>query len=296
MKRLLSALAVCALAAAPLSAAPATTDGQTTAAAPASASASPAAKKKHVARRRPRTVHKSKDIAPQTCAAGAEVETKRHSFIWKLFFGGEGSKKQPVPSVAAPSPEPKLHAPRHAAVKNAIKPKNKIKEQKTATASAFPPPSAAAPGVTQPPPAVKSVSKPPAEAAEHAAPAPIPTPVPAVKPEEASRPAVIETPPAPAEPVPTFEELPARPKTPDSPLKERYLRAREEAASAPEVANLREKMASAPDGAPYRSAARAYVKALFSKLKAVDSGLGQSLDEKEAAYERRIATGKRLND
>jgi len=55
-------------------------------------------------------------------------------------------------------------------------------------------------------------------------------------------------------------------------------------------------MDSTADGDSYKTAARAYIKALFSKIRALEPELKESLGRKEEAYLRRIDDGKVLAD
>ena len=55
-------------------------------------------------------------------------------------------------------------------------------------------------------------------------------------------------------------------------------------------------MNSAGAGDAYKGAARAYVKALFKKIRALEPEMQDTLGKKEAAYLRRVESGKPLAD
>jgi len=79
-------------------------------------------------------------------------------------------------------------------------------------------------------------------------------------------------------------------------LETRYRQIREQAGNDPHVAALRQKLETAPEGGPYKAAAHQYIKALFSRIRAIDPDLGQAVSRKEGAYNRRIDLGKPLAD
>jgi hypothetical protein len=79
-------------------------------------------------------------------------------------------------------------------------------------------------------------------------------------------------------------------------VKARYQKAREEALVDFRVVQLREKLEPL-EGDAYRDAAAVYIKALFERIRQIDSGLSvPSVMHRENAYLRRIDKGKRLND
>jgi len=76
--------------------------------------------------------------------------------------------------------------------------------------------------------------------------------------------------------------------------RERYLKAKAEAAQDPQVKALALKLESAQPGEEYKAAARDYTKALFSKIREVDSSQNDWIERLEAATLRRIDEGKAI--
>jgi len=76
--------------------------------------------------------------------------------------------------------------------------------------------------------------------------------------------------------------------------RERYLKAKAEAARDPQVKALALKLESAQPGEEYKEAARNYTKALFSKIREVDSSQNDWIERLEAATLRRIDEGKAI--
>lgn len=76
--------------------------------------------------------------------------------------------------------------------------------------------------------------------------------------------------------------------------RERYLKAKAEAARDPQVAALATKLEAAQPGEDYKAAARNYTKALFSKIREVDSSQNDWIERLEAATLRRIDEGKAI--
>ena len=94
----------------------------------------------------------------------------------------------------------------------------------------------------------------------------------------------------------TLEPEPAASGDAEGALKQRYRAARAKASADPKITKLRQTLEATPEGEPYKVAAHAYVKALFSKVRKLEPDLADSLKKKEDAYQRRIDAGKPLAD
>ena len=122
-------------------------------------------------------------------------------------------------------------------------------------------------------------------------PAPTPKPFRTTEPEVT----VPEPTPEPAVSVPLEPEPPISGDA-DSVNKQRYREARAKASTDPKIVKLRQTLETTAEGAPYKAAAHAYLKALFSKIRKLDPDMGESLKKKEDAYLRRVDAGKPLAD
>ncbi|HWL51129.1 MAG TPA: hypothetical protein VNQ90_01745 [Chthoniobacteraceae bacterium] len=103
-------------------------------------------------------------------------------------------------------------------------------------------------------------------------------------------PAPTATPPA-LSPEPVVAALPTPPPNPELD-RERYLKVKKEAAAAPEIAALGEKVNATPPGEGQQKLAREYTKALFKKMESIDGSQQEWFQRLEAATLRRIDAGK----
>lgn len=194
---------------------------------------------------------KEKPAKPEPTPAAAEGEKPKRPGLLKRIFGGGGREKAPEGQPAAPEPPPEKK-----------RPSRSRNEQK-------PTPEPEGDATVRPP-------KPAAEPAVAPAPAPAPT---------------AERPPTPA-PGKIKAQAPVARATPaPDPLlteKARYDEVRSRALADPKIAELRQKADEAPTEEAGRQELRAYNKALFQKMRALDPSLKDRIDRMETAVLKQL--------
>lgn len=237
-------------------------------------------------------------------AAATPPKHKRSGFFgfFRWIFGGGSKEEAPAQPAATPQATPK------GTPKATPKPKPSATPAPTAkpVATATPKPTA----TPVPQPSATPTPKPTATPKPMATPAPQPSATPKAtatpKPSATPTPKPTTTPKPTATPAPQPSATPSAKSAPKAAvpvvlepavtrasLKNDYQEVKAKALQDPQIATLLQKMQAAPEGSDdYKTAARAYTGALFTKMRKLDPAQEEAFSRKEGAYQRRIEAGK----
>lgn len=204
----------------------------------------------------------------------AETPKKKKTF-WEWLFGPRKPKATPEPDASTPAATPKA-TPRPKRPKGTPSPENPADP---ITPETTPAPKPTKPKAT-PTPKPEATEKPESEPeVKPSTPVPTPTPKKTTK---------------PATPAPTNSKRPTAASTApiseesDAQEKERYDVAKAKAGEDAEIIKLKEKADGAVTDDEARKAQRAYNKALFNKIRSLDSSVKERADRIEAGIMRRL--------